>query len=517
MSVAVGSFLWDTGAIGTIYGASGLGFRPAAVFLSWSGKTQAGSDAVPTRHSLTAGEGFLLENGKRGCVTRYCQDNADPYQAGGGMWESWCAVRQTDSGTAVGKLDFSAMTEDGFECVVDEAVTTGFTVFFMAVSGVEFNVVDVTEPGATGVVAYTGAGFRPTFARFYSAGKTTIDAVAGNIDEMFGAASDSAEDRQCVIALNDMNALGYSQTNSYCRHGQCVAFTNNDDASAAVNCRASLNGFTDDGFELNWLERSSTRRIKAVVASGRWYVFTDHTRNAAGAPWSDTGMTWSPEGLIVVSRIRGGTAAQNDESADDACEANSNNGSAIGHGYGIGPTSRLVQYHGSGGGRGTGVNIAWSWHRVDEVLLDSDGGSSYDVALGMIDINSAFTSDTVELVQDDADPNNDSFFMLIAIGPPVIAFRQRLVRYQHNSYQSRDAGRTLIRDVLGRTLPNHDVKPDNFLFAGGPSFITPTKFSSLIVNPATFYLESVQPTEDRVKIETNRESLIQSLFRRLGS
>jgi hypothetical protein len=405
------------------------------------------------------------------------------------------------------------MTDDGFECVVDEAVTAGLTIFFMAVSGVEFNVIDVTEPGATGVVSYTGAGFRPTFARFYSAGKTTTDAAGSNIDEMFGAASDSAAERQCVIALNEMHELGYSQTNSYCRHGQCIAFTNNVDASTAVSARASLNGFTDDGFDLNWLERSSTRKTKAVVSSGRWYVFTDHTRNAAGAPWSDTGMTWTPEGLIVVSRLQGGVAAQNDESADDVCEANSSNGSAIGHGYGTGPTSRLVQYHGSGGGRGTIANLAYSWHRVDEVLLNSDGLS----ALGTIDINSAFAADTVELVQDDADPNNDSFFMLVAIGPEIVSPRARLVKYQHNSYQSRAAGRTIIRDVLGRTVPNHDVKPDNFLFAGGASFITPTKFSSLIVNPATFYIESVQPTEDRVKIETNRESLIQSLFRRLGS
>jgi hypothetical protein len=266
--------------------------------------------------------------------------------------------------------------------------------------------------------------------------------------------------------------------------------------------------------ELNWLERDSTRKMLVVFATGRWLVFPGETFNDLAVNHNFTGMTWVPEGLMLYGFGFGDDVGASAESTQDVVSALSDVLDVI-IGYGTGPTERFWNHLYGGGGSST--NDCGSSIGDTQIYLQQGAspGAHTDVT-ALMDLV-GLTADTITVVMDDADAGAPSFWYGIAIGPPIIAFRQRLVRYQHNTYQSREAGRTLVRDVLGRTIPNHDVKPDNFMFSGGAGFITPTKFSSLIVNPATFYIESVQPTEDRVKIETNRESLIQSLFRRLGS
>jgi hypothetical protein len=226
-------------------------------------------------------------------------------------------------------------------------------------------------------------------------------------------------------------------------------------------------------------------------------------------PFSETGMTWTPEGLMVVGH-------SGPESTQDAVQAVDSTTGLGGEsiGFGTGPTARVLCYTRGNNDGNAGASGVIYYHQVDEIY-GSASGAATPAVVSLADINSAFASDTIELVMDDAE-DVAAFAWYSAYGPPIIDFRQRLVKYQQNTYSSRLAGKTLVRDVLGRTVPNHDVKPDNFLFAGGPSFPTPTKFSSLITNPATFYIESVQPTEDTLRIETNREGLFQSVLRRLA-
>jgi hypothetical protein len=502
MAVTVGVISIGTGAIGTQYSITGLAFRPAFIRFRWPGAGAA--DAGPTQADLFPGIGFAMENGKRGCISYYLQNASDPYTCGSGLWNTAAIVRQIGASTTAGKLDWSSMNDDGATFVVDEVFNSAIFAFYEAYSGAEFNVIEVTEPGSAGVVAYTGAGFRPTYVEILGTGRTAFDAPDADLAWCFGAATGSAAANNAVLARYEETGLGSANTSVYCRSTECLAII----GGASVQCRASLSTFDSDGLSLNWLERSSTRKFLLIVATGRWQVENVSMPTNTNA-FTETGMTWTPEGLMLVG-------AGLDEATQDTVDplpGNEGGGESIG--FVTGPTERVVCCTRGSTDGSTGVSKMSYYNQTDEIYANLNYNVGVTIeALG--DLNSAFSPDTIELIMDDAEATA-TFAWYSAYGPPIIAFRARLVRYQHNTYQSRDAGRTLIRDVLGRTVPNHDVKPDNFIFAGGPAFITPTKFSSLIVNPDTYYIESVQPTEDRVKTETNRESLIQSLFRRLGS
>jgi hypothetical protein len=132
-----------------------------------------------------------------------------------------------------------------------------------------------------------------------------------------------------------------------------------------------------------------------------------------------------------------------------------------------------------------------------------------------MDVKDAFAADDITLTMDDAD-NQQSFFFYIAIGPPIVDYRARLVRYLHNTYMSRRAGRPIIRDTLGRELPPEQVEIDNWIFSGGFSYPTPVKYDNLLEDPNTFYAETIDVVEGRLSIGTDRESFLETLIRKMG-
>jgi hypothetical protein len=493
MAVAVGTFQIGTGAIGTEYSVTGLAARPAFVRLRWSG-ANAAPDAGPTRDSIIAGYGFIMENGKRGCIGYFIQNNADPYTARSGLWNTAAVVRGVPVGTT-GKADFSSMNEDGFSLIIDEVFSQEITVFYEAITGAEFNTIEGTEPGATGVVEYTGAGFRPTFVQALITGKTTFDTPSSDIHYGIGMGTGPDAANQGVLTHYEQSGIGSANSLAVCRDTNIMEISDGTN----VLCSAKLTGFTEDGLEVNWTARDSTRKFILIVATGRWYVGNSDTRTDTN-PFSSTGMTWTPEGVEVLSAAcpGPGTGPNPQQSI----------------GFGTGPANRVLCYTRGVVDGGPTASIAVYSHQSDAIYANVDNASS-PANLGLMDINSAFAADTIEWVMDDADPAAE-FFIFNAFGPPILAFRQRLVRYQHNTYSSRAAGRTIVRDVLGRTISGWELRPDNWLFSGGPGFVTPKKFASLLVNPSTFYMETVQPLEGGAKIETNREALFVSLMRRLA-
>ena len=95
--------------------------------------------------------------------------------------------------------------------------------------------------------------------------------------------------------------------------------------------------------------------------------------------------------------------------------------------------------------------------------------------------------------------------------------RDRLTKYLHNTEMSKKAGRPVILDVLGRDIPLEQLEIDNWMRADGPLFPTSIKYASNIEDPSTFYIESLRlDPRGNVRIETVRESMMESIFRRLG-
>jgi len=94
--------------------------------------------------------------------------------------------------------------------------------------------------------------------------------------------------------------------------------------------------------------------------------------------------------------------------------------------------------------------------------------------------------------------------------------RIRLVKYLHNTYMSREAGRPIVHDVLGREVPVEQIQADQWLYADGPLFLTSARPQSLISDPRAYYIESLTSRGDKLDIVTAREGLLENLFRRLS-
>jgi len=110
--------------------------------------------------------------------------------------------------------------------------------------------------------------------------------------------------------------------------------------------------------------------------------------------------------------------------------------------------------------------------------------------------------------------SNDTAQVGVSLKPS--AGRSRVVKYLHNTYMSRLAGMPVVLDVLGRQVPTEQIEFDSWMRVDGPFFPTSRKFSSTVEDPGTTYIESIRTSRGKVTIETAKESLLESLLRRLG-
>ncbi len=497
------SFAVSTGAIGTQVTVSGIGFRPALLKFRWSGRTDM-TDAGPSNSGNdTEGRGFALENLKNYCWSKWSQQGADPYTAGSGIWNTSCIVRQTGVSTATGKLKVVAMTADGFTYEIQQVFANAIAVIGLAVSGIEVDAVEIVEPGATGVQTYTTA-FRPTFLEVIGSNKTAWDTMGGGAGVCQGAAFGSAADENAVHASFEDTGLGTGDDAIYCRRTECLAII----SPTAVLCRARVEAFNEMDIQLNWLERNSTRVFVLLVMTGRHFIAQGLTQTNTN-PFSLTGMTWVPEGIEMVSGAL-------PESPQDTVSNGSagNPGFGLSDGFGTGPADRAVIYTRLNPDGNAGASRQTYQHEFDEIYADADSAGA-PVQLGLGDISTAFTADTVTLVMDDADPQ-ENYFFLIVHGPPVIEARQRLVKYLHNTFVDRGEGRPILRDAQGRDLPLEEIQVDNYMFSAAFMFPTPVKRHSNIEENHLHYIETLSVRGDKLTITVERESLFGSVMRRLS-
>lgn len=399
MSAKVGQFQVTTAIATTVIPVTGVGFRPTGVFFRWSGRN-SNVDSGPSRETVRGGYGYILANGERGCISYFLQDNADPYQAGSGLWNDEAIVRQSTNAATSGRADFSSMDSDGFSIVIDEQFGAEITVIYEAYADVEFDAIEITEPGATGVQTYSGVPFRPTIVKVLGTGKAAYDTPAADADFCIGAATAAAAAQNGVLARFEANNLGVGDTSEYCRQTECLAICN----ATNVLVRASLSAFTADGVSLDWLERNGARRFLLVVASGKWFVGNDLTEMNVN-PFSSTGIGFISEGVEVFSNAASEPAQDTVNTADPQTSV----------GFGTGPAERhLIHTRGNPDGNSTASQIA-ILHEFDEIYANIDIVGGVPQVDGLMDINSAFTQDEIEWVMDIAD-DAQKFFWYLAFG-----------------------------------------------------------------------------------------------------
>lgn len=234
----------------------------------------------------------------------------------------------------------------------------------------------------------------------------------------------------------------------------------------------------DGRFELWYLLAPPTGANTVVVT---WAGSASKGRAAGGSSW--TGVAQSDSFGTLVSTVGSGGLSVN---------ATSGSGEVVIDHYAQGGTVWITQTAG-----------ALQTLRGDyRTARDGDKGS-HSSEEGAASVTMSWASSS----------GNNSALQAIPMKPAILG-RDRLIKYFASTLDPK--GR--IFDNLGRVVPASLIEYDNWIRNEGPYFMTPKKHTSLIEADPIGYLEAIKFNErGRTQFITETETLLESLFRRLGA
>jgi predicted membrane protein len=427
MSTKVGAFNTGTGAAGTTVSVTGVGFQPKAVIFWWS-------------NIVTATDAYAIGSMKRGFGAA---SSATARWAVGSQSEIDQLSSDTDSmyrndavigtiltdGTVDGLMDLQSFNADGFTLVVDDAFIGNWRVHYLALGGAGLTNVTtgvLTEPNATGTQSITGLGFQPQFVLFGATHSTTTNAIVADSNVSAGMATGPLNEVAC--AWQSENDQATMDTQSYCFGDEVIALIG---GTEVTDGRANFTQFTADGFDLNWVERASTRLVPYLaLRGGSYFVSDDLTATTTGATLPVSGMGFAPAAGFLFGHGK----------AENAVDA-------------VTDQDRFLM------GAFTGTGERGAHGTLDEHNLgdsDTERAVEHDQALfnlqpaitGRVDVQS-MDSDGWTLVMDSAD-TTASFFGLIGFGDSP-TFNQSAYRL-FNNLDSTDVGTPLAVQDSAATL-----------------------------------------------------------------
>ena len=412
LNFAHGSVQWlTTDVLNATKVVTGLGFTPKALRFYWVGlQSNSPTNAVSGAVNERRGVGFAVSAASRRCVGTYALDNNGGGTDGGSTANNDCVVVTVNGTGAVdGRLDISSFDTDGFTLIVDDVTPANITVFYEAWGGTDISVAvvgDIAEPAATGTQNYTVAGFtNDGFQQVVMfAGVQSVNALntgqAQDTGLCVGFASSTLAANNVVVVGNADDASDPTDTDGYCRQGECLAQI--VIAGGNPNARAALSAWGTDQFTLNWTNRATTNRrnIFLAIKGGRWqassYTINGNTLNAT-ATVSD--LPFYLRGISLIGRMTAQNAAGTATAQD-----------RIGFGSGLSTTSRNSA--GILDNNGADPTAIGTILRYDSVL-------SYPTAAGAVlatyDIN-AFGLNSFQIIVDTAGGVATEFQGYLAFG-----------------------------------------------------------------------------------------------------
>jgi hypothetical protein len=282
LNFAHGSVQWlTTDALNATKVVSGLGFAPKALRFYWVGlQSNSPTNAVSGAVNERRGVGFAVSAASRRCVGTFSLDGDNGGAQCGSVANDNCvAVTVTAAGAVDGRLDISSFDTDGFTLIVDDVTPANITVFYEAWGGTDITaavVGDIAEPAATGTQNYTVTGFTSDGLNqcVMFAGVQSTNAVntgqAQDSGLCVGFATSTASANNVVVVGNSDTGSDPSDTDGYCRQGECLAQI--VIAGGNPNARAALSAWETDLFTLNWTNRATTNRrnIFLAIKGGSW-------------------------------------------------------------------------------------------------------------------------------------------------------------------------------------------------------------------------------------------------------
>ncbi len=326
LSFAHGAIQWAAADVATtVYTVSGLSFQPKALRFYWMGMGSDTDTSSQNSNSVRRGVGFAASTTDRRCVASSSTMAGTDSQCGTTCRDD-AVVASILATTLEGLLDLNSITSDGFTLIVDDQGVVNLSVFWEAWGGEDISVVttqEITEPGATGNVAYTVTGFTADatdqvvmFAGNHSTATNTTAADDGALCVGFASGTTVGENITIVGSTDEASAT--PDTDGYALSGECLAMVVNGGAGSAINARATLNAWQANAFQLNWIARAASRKFIAMAIKGGAWKAADLTlnTNTAAATSTVSGLTFTPLGMCLMGMIRtestAGTGSAND-------------------------------------------------------------------------------------------------------------------------------------------------------------------------------------------------------------
>jgi hypothetical protein len=342
LDFAHGSVQWlTTDVLNATKVVTGLGFTPKAIRFYWVGlQSNSPTNAVSGAVNERRGVGFAVSAASRRCVGTFAEDNNSAASNDGSVAaDNSVCITVDGAGTVDGRLDISSFDADGFTLIVDDVTPANITVFYEVWGGTDITaavVGDIAEPAATGTQNYTVAGFTSDGLNqcVMFAGVQSVNALNTGQGQDSGlcvgfATSTSTVNNVVVVGNADDNS-GTSDTDGYCRQGECLAQI--VIAGGNPNATAALSAWGTDLFTLNWTARATTNRrnIFLAIKGGSWqsssYTIQGNTLNANTTV---SELPFNLKGISLIGRMTAQSTAGTSTAQD-----------RIGFGSGLSTTSR---------------------------------------------------------------------------------------------------------------------------------------------------------------------------------
>lgn len=394
-----GSFVTGTGAIGTTVAVTGVGFTPIAIMFWAAGRNVTSPPTLATSHQR--GVGFATGIASRRCYGSFSSGSVATAVCTSGRRNDACVMTMTTGGSVDGLMDLQSLDVDGFTMVIDDAFSASIRVYYQAWGGDvdAASIIDISEPGATGSVSYTGVGFTPSAIIGFqpNGAATTWNGTSNDTSCALGWATGPSNQGVWAGAAN--NGSNPSVTMSYCRAGQFLAATNA--SASAITATATLTSMDSDGFTLNWTTVGTAGRIYAVLAlhGGTWLATNGTTQTDTVTTIPLTGLGATCKSVMVLSHHRAQSASLTPDSNDEWSlgEAPDANGTSM-------------------------MDVTAVSNTKVESRCNTQVYANFDTSLaveGLMTTNS-FDGDGVTFIMTDADPSA-AFFLALMAGDTISA------------------------------------------------------------------------------------------------
>jgi hypothetical protein len=292
-----------------IQNITGVGFQPDfAMFL------QGFTEAVDTASTgLEMGMGFADYNNNQGSILNCVKDNETTNKTKYSLQRTDNVILLSSTACALDALAaFNGFSSDGFSLNVSDAPAAATSIFYLAIKGGSYAVGNFSQPTTTGTQTISGLGFQPNSVVLFSHNQVSGTALTAPSTFSIGAAN--ATTSRAGVWGQSRN-VDPSQTAVYTDNSKIMIMRtlSGTGGTGTINAQADFNGFTSDGFQLNWTTVDTTQRQIIYWAFGpsptfnqsAYRFFNNLDSTDVGTPLAnqDTAATLSSTGQAFRLRL----------------------------------------------------------------------------------------------------------------------------------------------------------------------------------------------------------------------